>query len=78
MTLAMIQADRIQDYLNKLTPMARGNLLTELERLGACGDGMPGCEEILATLRAEFRTDESTQPRAGNGSRYFLRRWSRC
>jgi hypothetical protein len=72
MTLAMIQADRIQDYLNKLTPMARGNLLTELERLGACGEGMPGCEEILATLRAEFRTDESTQPRAGNGSRYFF------
>jgi hypothetical protein len=72
MTLAMIQADRIQDYLNKLTPMARGNLLTELERLEACGDGMPGCEEILATLRAEFRTDESTQPRAGNGSRYFF------
>ncbi len=68
----MIQADRIQDYLNKLTPMARGNLLTELERLEACGDGMPGCEEILATLRAEFRTDESTQPRAGNGSRYFF------
>jgi hypothetical protein len=72
MTLAMIQADRIQEYLQKLTPMARGNLLAELERLEACGDGMPGCEEILATLRAEFRTDESTQPRAGNASRYFF------
>src|SRR5712691_8603998 len=33
---------------------------------------MPGCEEILATLRAEFRNDESTQPRAGNASRYFF------
>jgi hypothetical protein len=72
MTLAMIQADPIQDYLKKLTPMARGNLLTELERLETCGDGMPGCEEILATLRAEFRTDESTQPRTGNASRYFF------
>jgi len=72
MTLAMIQVDPIQDYLKKLTPTARGNLLTELERLEACGDGMPGCEEILATLRAEFRTDESTQPRAGNASRYFF------
>ena len=68
----MIQADPIQEYLKKLTPMARGNLLTELERLEACGDGMAGCEEILATLRAEFRTDESTQPRAGNASRYFF------
>jgi len=72
MTLAMIQVDPIQGYLKKLTPTARGNLLTELERLEACGDGMPGCEEILATLRAEFRTDESTQPRAGNASRYFF------
>jgi hypothetical protein len=68
----MIQADRIQEYLKKLTPGARGNLLTELERLEACGEEMPGCEEILATLRAEFRTDESTEPRAGNASRYFF------
>ena len=57
----MIQAGRIHEYLKKLTPTARGNLLTELERLEACGEEMPGCEEILATLRAEFRTDESTR-----------------
>ena len=68
----MIQAGRIHEYLKKLTPTARGNLLTELERLEACGEEMPGCEEILATLRAEFRTDESTQPRVGNASRYFF------
>ena len=68
----MIEADRIQEYLKKLTPMARGNLLTELERLEACGEEMPGSEEILATLRAEFRMDESTQARAGNASRYFF------
>jgi hypothetical protein len=68
----MIQAGRIQEYLKKLTPTARGNLLTELERLEACGEEMPRCEEILATLRAEFRSDESTQPRAGNASRYFF------
>ncbi len=68
----MIQAGGIQEYLKKLTPTARGNLLTELERLEACGEEMPGCEEILATLRAEFRTDESTQPRVGNASRYFF------
>ena len=68
----MIQAGGIQEYLNKLTPTARGNLLNELERLEACGEEMPGCEEILATLRAEFRTDESSQPRVGNASRYFF------
>jgi hypothetical protein len=68
----MVQAGGVQEYLKKLTPTARGNLLTELERLQACGEEMPGSEEILATLRAEFRTDESTQARAGNASRYFF------
>ena len=68
----MIQADRIQEYLKKLTPLARGNLLTELERLEACGTEVPGSAELLATLRAEFRSDESTQSRAGNASRYFF------
>jgi hypothetical protein len=70
--LAMIKAGGIQEYLKKLTPTARGYLLTELERLEACGEEMPGSEAILATLRAEFRTDESTQARAGNASRYFF------
>ena len=69
---AMTPADPIQEYLNKLTPLARGNLLTELERLEACGVEMPGSEEILARLRAELRSDESTQARASNPSRYFF------
>src|ERR1700687_1828551 len=68
----MIQPDRIEGYLKKLPPQARGNLLTELERLEACGAEMPGSAELLATLRAEFRRDESTQARAGNASRYFF------
>ena len=68
----MTPADPIQEYLNKLTPLARGNLLTELERLEACGVEMPGSEEILARLRAELRSDESTQARASNPSRYFF------
>jgi len=36
----MTPADPIQEYLNKLTPLARGNLLTELERLEACGKAL--------------------------------------
>jgi hypothetical protein len=69
---AMTLADRIQEFLQRLTPMTRGNLLTELERLETCGDEMPGSAEILAKLRAEFRKDGSPQNRAGNPSRYFF------
>src|SRR5216683_7716833 len=70
---AMIEApDRIQEFLRRLTPLARGNLLIELERLEVCGSEMPGSADILARLRAEFRSDGSTQNRVGNPSRYFF------
>jgi hypothetical protein len=68
----MAQANRIEAYLKKLTPLARGSLLTELERLEVCGAEIPGSAEILASLRAEFRKDESTQQRADNPSRHFF------
>lgn len=68
----MIQADRIGDYLKKLTPLARSHLLIELERLEVCGAEMTGLPDILAQLRAEFRKDGSTQSRGGNPSRYFF------
>jgi hypothetical protein len=67
-----MQADRIEDYLQRLTPVARGSLLTELERLEVCGSEMPGSAEILRKLRAEFRKDGSTQNRRDNPSRYFF------
>src|SRR5713101_5223273 len=70
---AMIEApDRIQEFLRRLTPLARGDLLIELERLEVCGSEIPGSAVILARLRAEFRSDGSTQNRAGNPSRYFF------
>jgi hypothetical protein len=68
----MIRADRIEDYLKKLTPLARSHLLIELERLEICGAEMVGLPDILAKLRAEFRKDGSTQSRVGNPSRYFF------
>ena len=68
----MIQADRIQDFLQRLTPLARSSLLTELERLEVCGAEMPGSAAILEKLRAEFRKDGSTQNRVANPSRYFF------
>jgi hypothetical protein len=68
----MMQADRIEDYLRRLTPLARASLLTELERLEICGSEMPGSAEIQVKLRAEFRKDGSNQNRRDNPSRYFF------
>lgn len=68
----MIQADRIADYLQRLTPQARSNLLTELERLEVCGAEMPGAALILEKLRAEFRTAGQSHKRVANASRYFF------
>src|ERR1700716_1301305 len=69
---AMTLADRIQEFLKRLTPLARGNLLIELERLEVCDSKIPGSAEVLAKLRAEFRKDGSTQNPIGNPSRYFF------
>jgi hypothetical protein len=68
----MTLADRIGEFLQRLTPMTRSNLLTELERLELSHEEIPGAAEILAKLRAELRKDGSTQNRAANPSRYFF------
>jgi hypothetical protein len=68
----MIQAERIQEFLQRLTPLTRGNLLTELERLEVCGSDMPGSAELLDKLRAEFRKDGSVQNRLSSSSRCFF------
>ena len=67
----MALPDRIQEFLQRLTPPTRGNLLTELERLQVCGDEIPGAAPILEKLRAEFRKDGSPV-RMGNPARYFF------
>jgi hypothetical protein len=68
----MTLADRIQEFLQRLTPLTRNFLLTELERLETSEGEMPGSAEILAKLRAEFRKDGSTQNRGTNASRCFF------
>jgi flagellin-specific chaperone FliS len=68
----MAQTDKLQEYLQGLTPLARNHLLTELERLEVCGAEIPGSEDVLAKLRAEFRKGGPPQSRAGNPSRYFF------
>ncbi len=61
--------DLIQDFLRRLTPLARSNLLTELERLVVCGNELPGSGAIQEKLRAEFRAGEQPD---NNPSRYFF------
>jgi hypothetical protein len=68
----MERPDPIQDYLQRLKPLSRANLLTELERLENCGTEIPGSADVIAMLRAEFRKDGSTQTRMSNPSRYFF------
>jgi len=68
----MALADRIQEFLQRLTPLTRNCLLAELEGLEASEGEMPGTGEVLAKLRAEFRKDGSTQNRVSMPSRYFF------
>jgi hypothetical protein len=68
----MNDSDQIAEYLQRLTPLARSNLLTELERLEVCGDGLPGSAAILERLRAEFRKGGQSHVRVANPSRYFF------
>jgi hypothetical protein len=68
----MAQVDRIWEFIQRLSPLTRSCLLTELERLEHCGVEIPGSADIQAKLRAEFRKDGSTQNRAATPSRYFF------
>ncbi len=68
----MINVDRIWDFLQRLSPLTRSYLLTELERLELAGMEMPGSADIQARLRAEFRNDGSAQNRGNPPSRYFF------
>ena len=69
---ALTLADRIGDYLRRLTPPTRNKLLTELERLKICGDEIPGAATIVEKLRAEFRRDGRTANHVPSPSRYFF------
>ena len=68
----MPEPDRIQDYLRRLTPLSRNNLLTELERLEVCDAAWSGFAIVVEKLRAEFRKDGQTANRLDNPSRHFF------
>ena len=67
----MLQA-RLKEFLQRLTPPTRSNLLDELERLEVCGSEIPGSGEVMETLRAEFRNSGQTQKRNSVPARYFF------
>jgi hypothetical protein len=68
----MKKPSRIQDFLQRLTPPVRSNLLNELERLELCGAEIPGSATIVERLRAEFRPGGQSPARMGNPQRYFF------
>jgi hypothetical protein len=68
----MKKPNRLLEFLQRLSPPTRSNLLTELERLELCGAEIPGSATIMEKLRAEFRSDGQTQKRMSNPARYFF------
>ena len=67
----MIQT-RLKEFLQRLAPPTRSNLLDELERLELSGVEIPGSGQVMETLRAEFRSNGQTQKRNSTPARYFF------
>src|SRR5579872_3923493 len=70
--LQTMLAGRLKEFLQRLTPPTRSNLLNELERLELCGTEIPGVGEVMETLRAEFRATGQAQKRNSPPARYFF------
>jgi hypothetical protein len=66
-----MRIDRIWEFLQRLSPLTRSCLLTELERMELCGIDMPGSADLQARLRAELRP-EGTTDGAPTPSQFFF------
>jgi hypothetical protein len=66
-----MRIDRIWEFLQRLSPLTRSCLLTELERMESCGIDMPGSADLQAKLRAELRPDGAND-NTPTPSRYFF------
>jgi hypothetical protein len=66
-----MRIDRIWEFLQRLSPLTRSCLLTELERMESCGIDMPGSADLQERLRAELRPDGSPEG-TPTPSRYFF------
>jgi hypothetical protein len=62
----------LKEFLQRLTPPTRSNLLNELERLELAGAEIPGVAPVVETLRAEFRGNEQAEKRKILPMRYFF------
>jgi len=62
----------LKEFLQRLTPPTRSNLLNELERLELAGAEIPGATPVVETLRAEFRGNEQAEKRKSLPVRYFF------
>jgi hypothetical protein len=67
-----MQIDRIWEFVQRLSPLTRSCLLSELERLELSGVELPGSADIQAKLRAEFRKDTSSRNRESQPSYHFF------
>ncbi len=67
----MIQT-RLKEFLHRLTPPTRSNLLDELERLELSGTEIACTGEVMETLRAEFRNNGQSQKRNSVPARHFF------
>ena len=68
--IAAMRVDRIWEFLQRLSPLTRSCLLTELERLEMCGVDMPDTADLQARLRAELRMDGPNE--TPTPSKYFF------
>ena len=66
-----MRVDRIWEFLQRLSPLTRSCLLTELERMELCGIDMPGSADLQAKLRAELRPDGAND-NTPTPSQYFF------
>ena len=65
-------SELLKQYLAQLAPQVRGRLLAELERLHGLGETTPSTEELIASLRAEFREPWQGPERIGEPERMFF------
>jgi hypothetical protein len=68
----MKKPTRILEYVQRLTPPTRSNLLNELERLEQCGAEIPGAAPVIENLRKEFRKSGQGPARLGNPQLHFF------
>ena len=65
-------SELLKQYLAQFAPQVRGRLLAELERLHGLGETTPSTEELIASLRAEFREPGQGPERIGEPERMFF------